>query len=75
MLLVSPEQVRAVLSGQRAAKPATRLPKRLQWTLPLMDEVMDEVRKNIDKGPKPRVDYSKLMNEVKKEMAAGKGDK
>ena len=71
MLLVSPDQVRAVLSGQRA-KPATRLPKRLQWTLPLMDEVMDEVRKNINKGPKPRVDYSKLMNEVKKEMSAGK---
>ena len=75
LAIVTPEQVRAAMamSGRRV-KPATRLPKHLQWTLPLMDEVADEARKEIN-NPEPRPNFTKLMDYVVKELSAGKGDK
>lgn len=76
MMLISPEQVRQAM-GQRQQEPARRLPKRLRWTLPLLDEVTEEVKAKIDNRHKEkRKDYSPLIDEVMddlKKKSAGEG--
>lgn len=71
-IAINQEQLKQMSNRPQTVKYIRPLPKHLKWTLPLMDDVVKEVREKLaGEKPQPRINTKKIMDEVIKEMKAG----